>query len=66
MNSFLIWHIILQVGKTQDLSSKIWQTQRCSKWLQQKSPISGSKIPNGCKSKQAAVSLWKKRKKKDS
>jgi hypothetical protein len=27
MNSFFTWHIVvLQVGKTQDLSSKIWQT----------------------------------------
>jgi hypothetical protein len=26
MNSFFIWHIFLGVGKTQDLSSKIWQT----------------------------------------
>jgi hypothetical protein len=28
MNSFLTWHIFLQVGKTQDLPSKIWQTLR--------------------------------------
>jgi hypothetical protein len=26
MNSFFTWHIFLQVGKTQDLPSKIWQT----------------------------------------
>jgi hypothetical protein len=26
MNSFFTWHIFLEVGKTQDLSSKIWQT----------------------------------------
>jgi hypothetical protein len=27
MNSFFTWHIVvLQVGKTQDLPSKIWQT----------------------------------------
>jgi hypothetical protein len=26
MNSFFTWHIFLQVGKTQDLSRKIWQT----------------------------------------
>jgi hypothetical protein len=26
MNSFFIWHIFLEVGKTQDLPSKIWQT----------------------------------------
>jgi hypothetical protein len=25
-NSFFTWHIFLQVGKTQDLPSKIWQT----------------------------------------
>jgi hypothetical protein len=26
MNSFFTWHTFLQVGKTQDLPSKIWQT----------------------------------------
>jgi hypothetical protein len=26
MNSFFIWHIFLEVGKAQDLPSKIWQT----------------------------------------
>jgi hypothetical protein len=30
MNSFLIWHIFLEIGKTQDLMTskicKIWQT----------------------------------------
>jgi hypothetical protein len=26
MNSFFTWHIFLEVGKTQDLPSKIWQT----------------------------------------
>jgi hypothetical protein len=26
MNSFFLWRIFLEVGKTQDLSSKIWQT----------------------------------------
>jgi hypothetical protein len=26
MNSFFSWHIFLEAGKTQDLSSKIWQT----------------------------------------
>jgi hypothetical protein len=26
MNSFVTWHIFLEVGKAQDLSSKIWQT----------------------------------------
>jgi hypothetical protein len=26
MNYFFIWHIFLEVGKTQDLPSKIWQT----------------------------------------
>jgi hypothetical protein len=25
-NSFFTWHFFLEVGKTQDLSSKIWQT----------------------------------------
>jgi hypothetical protein len=25
-NYFFIWHIFLELGKTQDLSSKIWQT----------------------------------------
>jgi hypothetical protein len=25
MNSFFTWHIFLEVGKAQDLSSKIWQ-----------------------------------------
>jgi hypothetical protein len=25
MNSFFTWHIVLEVGKTQDLPSKIWQ-----------------------------------------
>jgi hypothetical protein len=28
MISFFTWHIFLQVGKTQDLPSKIWQTLR--------------------------------------
>jgi hypothetical protein len=26
MNSFFTWHIFLEVGKAQDLQSKIWQT----------------------------------------
>jgi hypothetical protein len=26
MNYFLTWHIFLEVAKTQDLPSKIWQT----------------------------------------
>ena len=26
INSFFIWHIFLEVGKTQDMPSKIWQT----------------------------------------
>jgi hypothetical protein len=26
MNSFFTWHIFLEVGKEQDLPSKIWQT----------------------------------------
>jgi hypothetical protein len=26
MDSFFTWHIFLEVGKTQDLPSKIWQT----------------------------------------
>jgi hypothetical protein len=26
MNSFFTWHVFLEVGKTQKLSSKIWQT----------------------------------------
>jgi hypothetical protein len=26
MNSFFIWHAFLEVGKTQDLPNKIWQT----------------------------------------
>jgi hypothetical protein len=26
MNSFVNWHIFLEVGKAQDLPSKIWQT----------------------------------------
>jgi hypothetical protein len=26
MNSFFTWHIFLELGKTQDLPSKIWQT----------------------------------------
>jgi hypothetical protein len=26
MNSFFTWHIFLEVGKAQDLPSKIWQT----------------------------------------
>jgi hypothetical protein len=26
MDSFFTWHIFLQVGKTEDLPSKIWQT----------------------------------------
>jgi hypothetical protein len=26
IDSFFTWHIFLQVGKTQDLPSKIWQT----------------------------------------
>jgi hypothetical protein len=26
MNSFFTWHIFLEVGKAQDLTSKIWQT----------------------------------------
>jgi hypothetical protein len=26
MSSFFTWHIFLEVGKTQDLPSKIWQT----------------------------------------
>jgi hypothetical protein len=26
MNSFFTWHTFLEVGKTQDLPSKIWQT----------------------------------------
>jgi hypothetical protein len=26
MNFFFTWHIFLGVGKTQDLTSKIWQT----------------------------------------
>jgi hypothetical protein len=26
MNSFFIWHIFLETGKTQDLPSKIWET----------------------------------------
>jgi hypothetical protein len=25
MNSFFTWHIFLEVGKAQDLPSKIWQ-----------------------------------------
>jgi hypothetical protein len=25
LNSFFTWHIFLEVDKTQDLSSKIWQ-----------------------------------------
>jgi hypothetical protein len=28
INSFFTWHIVLEVGKTQDLLSKIWQTFR--------------------------------------
>jgi hypothetical protein len=28
MNSFFTWHIFLEVGKTQDSPSKIWQTLR--------------------------------------
>jgi hypothetical protein len=28
MNSFFTWHIFLEVGKTQDLPNKIWQTLR--------------------------------------
>jgi hypothetical protein len=28
MNSFFTWYIFLEVGKTQDLPSKIWQTLR--------------------------------------
>jgi hypothetical protein len=27
MNSFFTWHIFLEVGKPQDLPSKIWQTK---------------------------------------
>jgi hypothetical protein len=26
MNSFFTWHVFLEVGKAQDLPSKIWQT----------------------------------------
>jgi len=26
INSFFTWHIFLEVGKTQDIPSKIWQT----------------------------------------
>jgi hypothetical protein len=26
MNSFFTWHISLEVGKAQDLPTKIWQT----------------------------------------
>jgi hypothetical protein len=26
MNSFFTWHVFLEVGKTQDLPSTIWQT----------------------------------------
>jgi hypothetical protein len=26
MNSFFTWHVFLEVGKTQNFSSKIWQT----------------------------------------
>jgi hypothetical protein len=26
LNSIFTWHIFLEVGKTQDLPSKIWQT----------------------------------------
>jgi hypothetical protein len=26
MDSFFTWHIFLQIGKTQDLSSKFWHT----------------------------------------
>ena len=26
INSFFTWHIFLEVGKTQDMPSKIWQT----------------------------------------
>jgi hypothetical protein len=26
MNSFFTWHTFLELGKTQDLPSKIWQT----------------------------------------
>jgi hypothetical protein len=26
MSSFFTWHIFLEIGKTQDLPSKIWQT----------------------------------------
>jgi hypothetical protein len=28
MNSFFTWHIFLEVGKAQDLPSKIWKTLR--------------------------------------
>jgi hypothetical protein len=28
MNSFFTWHTFLEVGKTQDLPRKIWQTLR--------------------------------------
>jgi hypothetical protein len=28
MNSFFNWHTFLEVGKTQDLPRKIWQTLR--------------------------------------
>jgi hypothetical protein len=30
MNSFFTWHIFLEVGKAQDLLSKIWQTLGCN------------------------------------
>jgi hypothetical protein len=26
INFFFIWHIFLEVGKTQDMPNKIWQT----------------------------------------
>jgi hypothetical protein len=33
MNSFFTWHIFLEVGKAQDLPSKIWQTLGCNLYV---------------------------------
>jgi hypothetical protein len=33
MNSFFTWHIFLEVGKAQDLPSKIWQTLGCNMFV---------------------------------
>jgi hypothetical protein len=38
MNSFFTWYVFLEVGKTQDLPSKIWQVALIRKKLTSPTP----------------------------